>query len=63
MYDLFEWSDIKNAANQDNHSADWGTKNDNRAGIWATELTHPALFDAIIAGRTFSTWDKKKKLF
>jgi len=49
--------------NQDNHSADWGTKNDGRAGIWATSLTRQALFDAINAGRTFATMDKNAKIW
>jgi len=49
--------------NQDNHSADWGTKNDGRAGIWATDLSRPALFDAINAGRTFATMDKNASVW
>ncbi len=50
-------------ANQDNHSDDWGTRNDYRAGIWATQLTRPALFEAIIARRTFSTQDKNASVW
>ncbi|MDD3876156.1 MAG: CehA/McbA family metallohydrolase [Bacteroidales bacterium] len=49
--------------NQDNHSANWGTKNDGRAGIWATSLTRSALFDAIGAGRTFATMDKNASIW
>ncbi len=49
--------------NQDNHSADWGTKNDCRAGIWSTALTRPALFEAIMAGRTFASMDKNAKIW
>mgnify|MGYP001381457368 CR=1 FL=1 len=49
--------------NQDNHSADWGTKNDGRAGIWSASLTRQALFDAINAGRTFATMDKNAKIW
>lgn len=49
--------------NQDNHSADWGTKNDCRAGIWATTLSRPALFEAIMAGRTFATMDKNASIW
>lgn len=44
--------------NQDNHSADWGTKNNGRAGIWASSLSRTDLFDAIKMGRTFATMDK-----
>lgn len=51
------------AWNQDNHSADWGTKNDGRAGIWATSLTKADLFSAIDAGRTFATMDKNASLW
>jgi len=43
---------------QDNHAADWGTKDDGRTGIWVTELSRTSLFDAIKAGRTFATFDK-----
>ncbi len=49
--------------NQDNHSADWGTKNDCRAGIWATTLSRPSLFEAILAGRTFATMDKNASIW
>lgn len=44
--------------NQDNHSADWGTKNNGRAGVWSTALNQTALFEAIRTGRTFATMDK-----
>jgi hypothetical protein len=44
--------------NQDNHSADWGTKNTCRAGIWAQELTYNDLIQAMRKGRTFATMDK-----
>lgn len=50
-------------ANQDNHDDNWGTANDHRAGIWATELTRPALFEAIMARRTFSTQDKNASVW
>jgi len=49
--------------NQDNHDADWGTKNEGRTGVWATQLTRQALFDAIKAGRTFSTMDKNSSVW
>lgn len=49
--------------NQDNHSADWGTKNDKRAGIWATDLSRQSLIDAMIAGRTFASWDKNAEMW
>lgn len=49
--------------NQDNHSADWGTKNDGRAGIWAETLSRNSLIDAINAGRTFATMDKNARIW
>lgn len=49
--------------NQDNHSADWGTKNDGRAGIWAESLSRNSLIDAINAGRTYATMDKNARLW
>jgi hypothetical protein len=48
---------------QDNHAADWGTKDDGRTGIWATQLSRTALFDAIKAGRTFATFDKNASVW
>lgn len=45
-------------ANQDNHSPDWGTRNDCRAGVWATVLTREAIFEAIKKRRVFATQDK-----
>ena len=50
-------------ANQDNHSANWGTKNDSRAGIWATALTRESLFEAIKSRRVFSTQDKNASVW
>ena len=44
--------------NQDNHSANWGTANDNRSGFWLTVLNRPALRTAMLERRTFSTEDK-----
>ena len=49
--------------NQDNHSADWGTKDNGRAGIWATELTKTALYEAIKKRRTFATTDKNASIW
>jgi hypothetical protein len=44
--------------NQDNHSANWGTANDNRSGFWLPALSRVALRGAMLARRTFSTQDK-----
>lgn len=49
--------------NQDNHSADWGTKDNGRAGIWSETLSRSSLVEAIIAGRTFATMDKNAKIW
>jgi len=48
---------------QDNHAADWGTKDDGRTGIWAAQLSRTALFDAVKAGRTFATFDKNASVW
>jgi hypothetical protein len=45
--------------NQDNHSANWGTANDNRSGLWMTALDRTAMYDAMLKRRTFATQDKK----
>ena len=49
--------------NQDNHAADWGNKNNGRAGVWAANLSGNSLFDAIRAGRTFATMDKNASVW
>ena len=49
--------------NQDNHSANWGTKDDGRAGVWATALNKTALYDAIKKRRTFATMDKNASVW
>ena len=48
---------------QDNHDADWGTKDDGRTGIWTSQLSRTSLFDAIKAGRTFATFDKNASVW
>jgi hypothetical protein len=45
--------------NQDNHSADWGTANDNRSGFWMSALDRTQLYDAMMHRRSFATSDKK----
>ncbi len=42
----------------DNHGATWGTRNDNRMAILATELTRDALYQAMKIRRFYSTMDK-----
>jgi trimeric autotransporter adhesin len=49
---------VSPVTNQDNHSADWGTANDERAGFFLAELTREALEDAMAAGRSFMTRDR-----
>jgi hypothetical protein len=44
--------------NQDNHSANWGTANDNRTGLYLTELSQEALKDAFLKRRTYASSDK-----
>lgn len=49
--------------NQDNHQANWGNKNEGRAGVWATDITVSSLFHAMRAGRTFATMDKNASVW
>jgi hypothetical protein len=44
--------------NQDNHGADWGTKNDRRAGLFLAQLDLPSFQAALRDRRTFMTYDK-----
>jgi hypothetical protein len=44
--------------NQDNHGADWGTKNSNRSGLYMAQLDQPSLYSAMRQRRTFATSDK-----
>lgn len=47
---------------QDNHSNGWGTIDDNRTGVLATELTRAAIIDAISKRRFFATTDVNLEL-
>lgn len=47
---------------QDNHSPNWGTRNDMRVGVLATELTREAIIDAYRQRRFFTTEDKNLEL-
>ena len=44
--------------NQDNHSANWGTANDRRSGVFMSQLDTTALRAAMLDRRTFATNDK-----
>ena len=44
--------------NQDNHSADWGTKNDRRSGFFLSDLNRENLYEAMMARRSFMSYDK-----
>jgi len=48
--------------NQDNHSANWGTSNDNRSGFFLAELSRDALHDAMNEHRSFATRDKNASI-
>lgn len=52
------------AWNQDNHDADWGSKDEGRTGVWLApgELGGPALLRAIREGRAFSTSDRNARV-
>ncbi len=44
--------------NQDNHDADWGTRNGDRSGFYLSELTREALKDAMEDRRSFMSTDR-----
>jgi hypothetical protein len=44
--------------NQDNHSANWGTANDHRSGVYLSTLTRDALHQALLERRTFMSTDR-----
>jgi hypothetical protein len=48
--------------NQDNHSANWGTANNRRSGLYLTELTRDALRQAMLDRRTFSSLDQNASI-
>lgn len=48
--------------NQDNHDADWGTKNDHRSGFYLADLSREALHQAMKDRRGFMTHDKNATL-
>ena len=43
--------------NQDNHGADWGTRNGDRSGFYLSELTRDDLHEAMLARRSFMSYD------
>ena len=48
--------------NQDNHSADWGTKNNNRSGLLMAALDMQSMGQAMRDRRTFMTTDKNANI-
>jgi len=44
--------------NQDNHDADWGTRNGDRSGLYLSELTREALKEAMEQRRSFMSTDR-----
>jgi hypothetical protein len=49
---------IAPVCNQDNHGADWGSKNECRAGVWTDDFSRAGILAALQAGRAFSSTDK-----
>lgn len=43
--------------NQDNHSANWGTANDDRSGVFLSDLSRAALRQAMLERRSFASED------
>lgn len=50
------------AGSDDNHDANWGTKNDYRLAVLATNKTRASIYDALKNRRFFSTLDKNISL-
>ena len=50
------------ANNQDNHSANWGTSNNHRTVVLATELTRDAIYNALANRRVYSTENNTMKV-
>ncbi len=48
--------------NQDNHSPDWGTKNDRRSGFFMADLTREDLYQAMRDRRSFMSYDKNASI-
>lgn len=44
--------------NQDNHNANWGTKNDRRTGFWLSDLTRESVHTAMQDRRSFMSFDR-----
>jgi len=47
---------------QDNHGADWGTKNEARAGFYLDDLSMPSLHAAMRERRSFATTDRNASI-
>lgn len=50
------------SSNQDNHSPNWGDKDDQRTGLWLVDLDRPSIIRAVREGRAFSTSDRNAKV-
>lgn len=48
--------------NQDNHSADWGTRNGRRSGFYLSDLAREDLRDAMLDRRSFMSYDKNASI-
>ncbi len=48
--------------NQDNHSPDWGTKDDRRSGFFLADLTREDLYGAMMERRSFMSYDKNASI-
>jgi len=48
--------------NQDNHSANWGTADDNRTGLYMSTFSMDGLMESFVQRRTFATEDKNASI-
>ncbi|WP_167619886.1 CehA/McbA family metallohydrolase [Maribellus sediminis] len=56
-----DWK-IGAGGSEDNHTADWGTRTDNRLAVLANSLTRADIYDAIKNKRFFTTLDRNLKM-
>lgn len=50
-------------AGEDDHTGQWGRVGPTRTGVWAPELTRPAILEGLAARRTFVTEDPRMRVW
>jgi hypothetical protein len=54
---------VSPSAGHDNHYKTWGSVTESRMGVWATELSEKALYDAFNNNRTFASEDRNLSVY